>query len=151
MTQIARHPSIEAFAVLDAPRRREALIRLAEDVALRVWTAFVGAEGSVSYQDSVVGMSHTLDVELPAQALGSLKRRAADADRVAAAYAEPIVALQDLDLELPAHAEYAYYSIYNLFRKYCRHEDIEESLILNQILSSLSDEVQIAGALQDWP
>ncbi|SRR6266571_2930768 len=150
MTQAARHPSIEAFGTLDAPNRREALVRLAESVALRVWNEFVAAERAVTYRDSVVGMSHALDLDLPAKAIDSVKG-GADANLIADAYAEPIVALQDLDMELPDAAEYAYYSIYNLFRKYCRDEDIEEALILNQILSSLSDATQVAGVLREWP
>ena len=146
----ARHPSIEAFVALAPERRRAARVLLTEQVALRVWREFVTQRGRIRYRDSVTGGAHELDAGLPARALGCL-HGTGDADAVAEAYREPIAALQDLDLELPEHSQFAYYAIYNLFRRYGRNEAIEEFLIINQVLSSLRDEQQMAAALRSWP
>ena len=48
--------------------------------------------------------------------------------------------MQDDDLSLLDSVEFAYYAIYNCFRKYARDEDIDPWLIVNQALSSSGDE-----------
>jgi len=63
-------------------------------------------------------------------------------------YREPIVALHDGDLDLPDTIEYAYYSLYNLFRKYTGIEDIDDWLIVNQAISSEADETRWAALLE---
>lgn len=122
---------------LTQDEQRRVLVRLCER-AVEVWTAFVRREGEIRYIDSVVGMCHTVDVTLPALALVA----AVDGENrfdLERRYMEPITALQDCDLELPDHAEFAYYAVYNLFRKYALGASIDAWLIANQALSSLDE------------
>jgi hypothetical protein len=65
---------------------------------------------------------------------------------VQARYREPIVALQDDDLELPEEIEYAYYAVYNLFLRHGLAEPIDDWLIVNQAVSSLGVSAEDAWA-----
>ena len=57
------------------------------------------------------------------------------------------------DLEFPDPVEYAYYAIYNLFRKYVQGRELDDWLIVNQALSSsdrpLEWEIQLGVAIRD--
>ncbi|WP_067685854.1 hypothetical protein [Nocardia jejuensis] len=128
----------ELFFQLGADRRRQVHLSLCQD-ALTTWVAYAGAARSpLRYRDSVVGMRHRVDVELPADALRSACAGVDLAD-IATRYLEPITALQDDDLTFPDPVEFAYYAIYNCFRKYVVGEDISEWLIVNQALSAHDD------------
>jgi len=83
-------------------------------------------------------MQHEVDIGLPADALRSA-RAGVDLANVASRYREPIVAMQDDDLNFPEPVEFAYYAIYNCFRKHACGEDIDPWLIVNQALSSSED------------
>ncbi len=48
--------------------------------------------------------------------------------------------MEDFDLEFPYHIEFAYYSIYNLFKKYGVQANVDDWLIVNQALSSEADQ-----------
>ncbi|MEV0333926.1 hypothetical protein [Nocardia sp. NPDC050717] len=126
--------STHPFFQLGADSRRLVHLALCED-ALRTWNTYVQDEpAALRYRDSVVGMRHTVDIELPADALRAARAgvNLADVDR---RYLEPITALQDDDLTFPDSVELGYYAIYNCFRKYVSGADIEDWLIVNQALS----------------
>lgn len=109
--------------------------------ALRVREDFIRAEGPLEYRDCVVGLAHVVDAQLPRDALQAARPglRASDIkDR----YVEPVVSMQDDDLEFPRHIEFAYYAIYNLFQKYVLGAHIEPWLIVNQACTSELDEDQ---------
>lgn len=89
--------------------------------------------------DTVIGMRHEVDVQLPHDALQSAKA-GSDLTNVDDRYSEPIVAMQDDDLELPDPIEFAYFALYNCFRRHARAEPIDAWLIVNQALSSSDDE-----------
>ncbi|MGY0498619.1 hypothetical protein ACWZHB_09005 [Nocardia sp. FBN12] len=126
------------FFQLGAERRRQVHLALCAD-ALRAWIGFVQEEPArLRYRDSVVGMWHHVDVELPAHALRAA-RAGVDLAEVGSRYLEPITALQDDDLAFPDPVEFAYYAIYNCFRKYVRGDDIPDWLIVNQALSVHDD------------
>jgi hypothetical protein len=57
-------------------------------------------------------------------------------------YSEPIAAMQDEDLKFPEAITFAYYSIYNLFRKYICNDNIDDWLIVNQALSSENNHIR---------
>ena len=97
--------------------------------------SYVLAHAPIRYADSVVGMQHEVDVGLPADALRSA-RAGADLGNVENRYGEPIVAMHDGDLTFPGEVQFAYYAIYNCFRKHACGEDIDSWLIVNQALSS---------------
>ncbi|WP_433672276.1 hypothetical protein ACQP06_11895 [Nocardia sp. CA-136227] len=128
----------ELFTQLGADRRRQVHLSLCED-ALPIWIGYVrGKPASLRYRDSVVGMRHQVDIELPGEALRSAWAGADLAD-VGGRYLEPIAALQDDDLAFPDPVEFAYYAIYNCFRKYSLGDDIPDWLIVNQALSVHDD------------
>ncbi|MCA2209063.1 hypothetical protein [Nocardia rosealba] len=124
----------ERFLRLGADQRRQVHLSLCADV-LPAWTDYVrGKPSALRYRDSVVGMRHHVDVELPIDALGAA-RAGVDLANISSRYLEPITALQDDDLTFPDPVEFAYYAIYNCFRKYVSGEDIADWLIVNQALA----------------
>ena len=48
-------------------------------------------------------------------------------------------ALQDENLVFPEPVAFAYYAIYNLFRKYAAQADVDDWLIVNQALAAEAD------------
>ncbi|MFD6355120.1 hypothetical protein [Nocardia tengchongensis] len=128
----------QRFLQLGADHRRQVHLSLCED-ALPTWIDYVQSKRArLRYRDSVVGMRHHVDVELPADALHSA-RAGVDLADIANRYLEPISALQDDDLTFPDPVEFAYYAIYNCFRKYACGDDIPDWLIVNQALSVHDD------------
>ena len=129
----------EKFLSMSQDERKAVLINLC-DRALHVWQSHYPVGGLPTYQESVTGSTQILDVALPHEALDAA-RTETDGESIGQRYKEPIVALQDSDLELaPDAAEFAYYSIYNAFRRYGQGLSIDEKLILNQALSALPNE-----------
>jgi hypothetical protein len=139
-------PLAEEFFALPADRRRRVHLELCRG-ALEVWTRYCRERPRIEYTDSVVGLGHVLDAALPGEALRTVELGADPAD-VKARYGEPIVALQDDDLELPEEIEFAYYAIHNLFLRYGLAEPIDDWLIVNQAVSALG--VHAAGAQGAW-
>lgn len=125
--------------------------------ALVAWLRFTAATGAIDYVDSVIGMGHRLDWQLPADAFnlvfGHSAGEAGDASigEIEYRYREPIVAFQDDDLELPDAMELGYYAIYNAFQKYALGRMIDDWLIVNQALSVAPEqpewEALLSGAL----
>lgn len=133
----------DQFIASDAGAKKKTHIK-ACGYALTAWDAFVQKGKGLTYRDSVVLMKHQIDGALPCYALqavivGEPKQEISDQ------YLEPITALQDMDWQPPKHIEYAYFSIYNLYRKYCEGEEIDDWLIINQSLSSTANEEKWAG------
>lgn len=128
-------PSLhDQFLALDAAGRRAVHFELCE-FALHRWWAFVEQSAPIRYVETVVGTEQWVDTRLPDDAL-ACAQVGADTRRVAVRYREPVTALQDDDLEFPDPVEYAYYALYNLFRKYVEASPIDDWLIVNQALSS---------------
>jgi hypothetical protein len=137
--------SRQLFLQLGADHRRQVHLSLCED-AVATWIGYVrGEPAPLRYRDSVVGMWHNVDVELPADALRSA-RAGADLADIGDRYLEPITAMQDDDLAFPDPVEFAYYAIYNCFCKYVRGDDISDWLIVNQALS-VHDHSEVASRL----
>ncbi|WP_327140070.1 hypothetical protein [Nocardia sp. NBC_01327] len=135
----------DLFFRLDADHRRQVHLSLCED-ALPTWIGYIRNKATpLRYRDSLVGMRHHVDLELPADALRSA-RAGVDLADVGTRYLEPITALQDNDLTFPDPVEFAYYAIYNCFRKYVRGGDIPDWLIVNQALS-VHDVSEVASRL----
>jgi hypothetical protein len=125
------------FFLLDADQRRLVHIMLSEN-ALDIWNGFIQAQAQIEYVESVVGTHQVLDPFLPQEAFQAASR-GERSEEIAKRYREPITALQDDDLEFPEHITFAYFAIYNLFRKYSLAEPVEDWLIVNQALSALAD------------
>lgn len=141
MTEEERHPFVARFLGLSEDDRISALV-LACEPALTKWMTWAAKEKPV-YVDTVVGMRHVVDIDLPVRALEQVRQRHENPDPsdVIQAYVEPIVALHDMDWEMPNNLELAYYAVYNLHRLVYEPQDtITPSLVLEQA---------IAGALQE--
>ena len=135
----------EEFSALDPSQKRIVHFLLCEH-ALARWMAFAGSNGDITYTETVCGTEQTIDALVPRDALKCAKQ-SRDVANVEERYWEPIVALQDDDLHLPDAIEYAFYSLYNLFRKYTGIEDIDDWVIVNQAISSEGDETRWAALL----
>ena len=133
----AMRPLAQRYAELTPDEQWRVQLRLCER-ALEVWSAHVASAGATVYHDSVVGLRHTVDAEVPHLALAAARERA---DRFALdyRYQEPIVAMQDDDLEFPGAVEMAYYALYNLYRKYAAGDEVDGWLVVNQALASLEE------------
>ena len=128
----------ESFRHLPPERQRQVHLRLCEE-ALGVWNAYAAEHAPIRYSDSVVGMRHKVDLLLPQDAFRSAEAGTDLAD-VERRYLEPTVAMQDDDLEFPRPIKFAYYAIYNCFRRHALAEEIDAWLIVNQALASFDDE-----------
>jgi hypothetical protein len=132
------HPSAAAFLAMPPARRREVHLLLCEH-ALEVWEQHFPPGDPPSYVESVVGTRQVLDVGLPREALDAVRVGRDDAN-LDYRYREPIAALQDDDLEFPDAVEFAYYAIYNAFRRHVQGADLDDWLIVNQALASVGAE-----------
>jgi len=128
------------FTTLGVTAKKKAHIK-ACTYSLAVWDKFTRQGRDLFYQDSVVLMDHNIEKDLPKKALKAVIKNTPN-NAIAGSYREPICALQDMDWEPPRNIKYAYYSIYNLYRKYCEGMGIDDWLIINQSLSSQTDESQ---------
>jgi hypothetical protein len=124
-----------------APEERQRVHHHLSAQMLDEWLHFARQVGQLTYVDSVVGMAHHVDVQLPIDAFrAAFETRPAERDAALVAaidqrYQEPIVALQAHDLELPDPILFGYYGLYNAFLKYVLQRPIDDWLIVNQLLS----------------
>ena len=137
----------EQFLLLPPAEKRRVHFALCAK-ALAVWLSYASQKKKSRYVDGVVGLSHKVDMALPSDAFNAAQE-GRDAAGVAERYAEPITAMQDDDLEFPRNIEFAYYSIYNLFCKYVTRDDIDDWIIVNQAISSESDELEMFSMLSE--
>lgn len=125
------------FFALSAERRRGVHFALCQH-ALQIWQRAL-ADQQITYHDSVVGLKHTLDQALPAEAYQAALAGQAQAS-LDKRYLEPLVALQDEDLELPGPLSYAFYALYHLYQKYAKGAEVDDWLIVNQALAAENDQ-----------
>ncbi len=78
---------MEQFLALPPAERRRIHFELCEK-ALAVWLAYASQKKKVRYADSVVGLSHKVDMALPADAFKAAQK-GQDAVGVAERYAAP--------------------------------------------------------------
>jgi hypothetical protein len=145
-------------------------------MSLSAWKDYT-KDQTIEYKDSLVGLDHVVENDLPIDAMDAVKlhiggEEPANIEEINKRYMEPITAMQDydwystegfdyMDLNFPKHVEFAYYSIYNLFRlAFNKVVTIEESVIINQFISSQlryeenmtpeENQAQIDAAFQKW-
>ncbi len=136
-------PATNRFLVLGADEIKGAHYALCVH-ALRAWQV-----AAVSALPRTPADTHEhFDVDLPAAALAAI-RAGADREQVAQRYQAPIATLQDCDLDLPERSLFAYYAIYNCFRKYVRGEPVDDWLIVNQVIAALGDAAVTESLLHD--
>jgi hypothetical protein len=137
----------EQFVSLSSVEKRRLHFVLCRKT-LAVWNGYRSEKKRISYTDSVVGCGHEVDLSLPDDAFKSAVEGRDNAN-VSERYMEPIVAIQDDDLVFPKNIQFAYFSIYNLFCKYVVRENIDDWIIINQTLSSETDETKWSLLLSD--
>lgn len=130
-------PLADPFFALAAGQRRIVHDRLTEH-ALAKWRAHAEREGEIRYHETVCGTEQSVDLRLPEDALAAV-RSGQGIEAVAARYGEPMAALQDQDLTFPEPVRFAYYAIYNFFRRYALEEDVDDWLLVSQALSTEED------------
>jgi len=137
----------QTFLSLEPGAKRRVHMLLCEN-ALSQWQSFAIERRRIRYVDSVVGGRHEVELELPSEALRSVANAREDVADVEQRYAEPITAIHDHDLKFPDHIEFAYYSIYNLFRKYALGKEVDDWLVVNQAIAAEPDQSSWASLLE---
>jgi hypothetical protein len=150
----------EALDALDAGRRARCFVLLCEPCLEHVRKYFADPRNR-KYRDSVVGLGHEVDVDLPVRALSVIRAArgipsASVLDSLIVDYQEPITAHQDNDLRISdERAEYAYLAIYNLIRS-CKNPNDKAIawLVVCQALSATGPEdptqADVHEALARW-
>lgn len=138
----------ESFLDLNAHEKKQSQIK-ACTFALSVWKTYCAQRKEMIYSDSIVGMAHRVEKDLPEKALQAVIDGLVSPE-ITQAYREPIVALQDMDIDWPDQIEFAYYAIDNLYRKYALNLPIDDWLIINQALSSESNSSQWEDLLESF-
>lgn len=140
----------DRFLSLSAGQRRVVHELLAEH-ALGRWRAHAESRGEIRYPETVCGTVQAVDADLPGDALESVRSGQGIA-AVAERYSEPLAAMQDGDLCFPDSIQFAYYAIYNFFRRYGKQDDVDDWLLVNQAISSEENVERgtavLAGALE---
>ena len=121
--------------------------------ALPIWDKYV-EQNTLVYRDSVVGLNHEVPNKLLADTIKEIKKYISGITllrflksktnlmKLHSHFGDPIVALQDLDWELPVPVEKIFYSIYNLLESVMgKHVTVfEEKTIyvsINQAIEAL--------------
>jgi len=149
---MSRLEIMAAFTALPKYRRCQAM-RMACRDAIEVWRRYRADGKPLEYFDGVVGMHHAVDDTLPQRALDDLDRwlrgEPVDPRPTDTAYAEPIVAMQDDDLDFPDEVEQAYYAIYNLHRIVFEIPiPPEDHVVLSQVASAV--DVELDDWVREW-
>lgn len=137
---------LERFHALPTELRKQIQLDLCTR-AFHLWLEYCRTRDSLIYVETVCGTQQMIDRLLPEDAIRCVVQHK-DALKVRERYREPICALQDCDLELPDDVELAYYSIYNLFRKYVLGDPIDDWLIVNQSLSAHGKSADVSKILE---
>lgn len=124
----------QKFLALSASKKKTIHLAVCQ-YSLEEWEKYSHANAPLSYVDSIVGVRHNVDFDLLREAYDAVRLNKYN-NEIATKFLEPICAMQDMDLEFPSLIEYAYYSIYNLYRKYSGNQEIDDWLIVNQSISS---------------
>ncbi len=135
------------FLNLNSERKRVVHFELCRN-SLLLLEKFFAKRGKIEYRESVCGTHQIVDKKLPSEAFQSALS-SEKTEEINRKYLEPIAAMQDDDLIFPEEIEFAYYSIYNLFRKYALKVEIDDWLIVNQAISAESDEEKWEALLKN--
>ena len=138
-------PAAQRYLAMNKEQQKYVHIFLCEK-SLEFWESFIDKRHPMNYQESACGTMQAVDVQLPREALASVKA-GRDLAHVKDAYVEPLVAHQDGDLVLPDNAYYAYFAIYHAFALQVIGKEIDGGLIVRQALSCL-DENSVNSILQ---
>lgn len=88
------------------------------EASLKIWEEFA-AQARLEYTDSVIGLHHELDKELPSRVISSVRENLENLGTefgyaLQEEYLEPLAAIGDADLVFPERVLEAFYSFHNL-------------------------------------
>ena len=138
------HPAAQRYFDMDLDNQKKVQILLCQH-ALDAWEGLVPA--NLGYRESVAGSAQVFDAQLPRRAFNAVLSGLDDQD-LEALYQEPLAALQDDDIQLSRNAEFAYYSVRNLFVAHVLRRATDPWLVINQALSAIGEDQAII-ALED--
>ncbi|HVX27018.1 MAG TPA: hypothetical protein VHB70_11790 [Parafilimonas sp.] len=128
------------------------------NISFPIWKEFAQSN-TLSYRDTVVGLKHNVPKELLDDTISEIENYLSTSAIIRKAkhhqsllklflyYKDPVVALQDIDWELPYIPERIFYSVYNLIRSIVE-TDLKVftiSVSINQAIHA----IQTAGLLTD--
>ena len=138
------HPAAQRYFDMDLDNQKKVQILLCQH-ALDAWEGLVPA--NLGYRESVAGSAQVFDAKLPRRVFNAVLSGLDDQD-LETLYQEPLAALQDDDIQLSRNAEFAYYSIRNLFVAHVLRRPTDAWLVINQALSAIGEDQAIV-ALED--
>jgi hypothetical protein len=138
----------EYMAKLTDKVRYEVVIELLT-LSLPIWEKYVDKVKVLEYTDTVVGMHHKVDHKIIEESIELSKSKLTQSldskrlKKIQDDFSDPVVALQDLDWELPYCEESIFYAAYNLIEKLSGKEkstfdDELLYLVSNQTIDALT-------------
>ena len=140
----------EFIESLDEKRQYELAIELTKK-ALPIWDAYA-ISNKLEYVDTVVGMHHTVQKYILLRTLDTVQKEILNPNtqkkkikQLREEFSDPIVAMQDLDWELPYCVERVFYSIRNLLDKLSGQnitvfDESQIYVVINQAIDALYKE-----------
>jgi hypothetical protein len=138
----------ELISILDESSQYDLALTLTNKT-LTIWDSYSNSN-KLEYVDTVVGMHHKVENDILSRTLSTIKQEILNPktqlkkiEQLREEFSDPIVAMQDLDWELPAPVKLAFYATRNLLDK-INGEEItvfDEPLIyvvINQAIDALS-------------
>lgn len=137
----------EFVETLDEIKQYKLALELTEKT-LQIWNDYARSN-KLEYEDTVVGMHHTVERDILSRTLQTIKKelgnpksQTAQLLQLTEEFRDPIVAMQDLDWELPYPVEMTFYSIRNLLDKLNGQNttvfgDSQIYLVINQAIDAL--------------
>jgi hypothetical protein len=124
-------------------------------IALPVWDNYC-KNNSPCYTDSITGLIHKVDSNLLINTLNESLAYFSDAEksnRLSELYKnfdDPVIALQDMDWDLPDEVERIFYSVYNIARGLLSEVDNEnDQLIFYVAINQAIDVIESEGILTE--
>jgi hypothetical protein len=138
---------------LPKDKRFDIAIRLTR-LALPIWDKYA-EKNELTYRDTIVGLQHSVNRALLKDTIDAVEKyvstniigkaiiKITDLESLSRQFSDPIVALQDLDWELPNEIERTFYSVHNLLDSALGKEKtvFKETTIyvtINQAIDALS-------------
>ena len=142
----------EYCSSLTKDKLSELAIRLC-DRAYPIWSNYCDP-GELSYQDTIVGISHTIEKNILSDALELCHHLQTDRnlfknqkDAMLERFLEPITALQDADWVLPYPVERVFYAIYNLVDGFKQKVSVFGELVHYLSVNQAVDAIYKAGLM----
>lgn len=116
---------------------------------LPIWDAY-SVNNKLSYRDSVVGLLHEVNTDILSKSISSCRKcpfentpNKLELQNLLKEFEDPIVALQDLDWELPSAVKLTFYAVYNLLEGIQKpitvFDELTQYVSVNQAVNALEE------------